>query len=60
MREVKALKGLEELAERKASVYGRVLTDINLAQEMQELAKFHGDRANSLADLTGECVSDET
>ena len=59
MEEVEALKKLEGLAVRKASLYGRVLTDIRLAEAMQELAKFHEDRKNSLAELMGEETSDE-
>ena len=53
MREIEELKRMEGLAERKAGLYGRVLTDVALANEMQDLAKFHGDRAQSLADLMG-------
>ncbi len=53
MREIEKLKQMEALAERKTNVYGRVLTDITLANEMQDLAKFHGGRAQSLADLMG-------
>ena len=50
------LKGMETLAQRKASVYGRVLTDLTLAEEMQNLAQFHGERVQALAELTGEEV----
>ena len=53
MREIKVLKRMEALAQRKAAVYGRVLTDVSLANEMQDLAKFHGGRTQSLADLLG-------
>ena len=54
MAEVEELKRLEGLALRKASVYGRVLTDVTLAEEMQALAEFHGERLQALASLFGE------
>ena len=53
MRELEKLLEMETLAQRKASVYGRVLTDVRLSDEMQHLAKFHGDRAQEIADLLG-------
>ena len=59
MKEIEALKMLEGLAERKAAVYGRVLTDVTLATEMQDLAKFHSGRMASLAGLLGEDVPQE-
>ena len=39
---------------RKASVYGRTLTDVELANMMQALAKEHGLRAAALGALLGE------
>jgi hypothetical protein len=45
---------METLAQRKASLYGRVLTDLTLAEEMQNLANFHGERVQALAELMGE------
>ena len=59
MKEIETLKMLEGLAERKAAVYGRVLTDVTLATEMQDLAEFHAERVASLATLLGEDVSQE-
>ena len=53
---VEKLKRLEGLAQRKASVYGRVLTDVTLAEEMQALAEFHGERMQEIASLLGEEV----
>ena len=50
------LKRLEELAIRKAGVFGRTLTDTRLAEEMKSLAKWHEERANVLAALDGETV----
>lgn len=50
----KCLKRVEELAARKASVYGRTLTDQELAQYMQGLAERHTKRAQRLAELDGE------
>ena len=54
MQETVGLKRMETLAQRKASLYGRVLTDLTLAEEMQTLADFHGERMQSLAELIGE------
>ncbi len=48
------LRRLEELAARKASVYGRTLTDQTLAEFMQELAQKHTERGAALAALEGE------
>ena len=59
MKEIEALKMLEGLAERKAAVYGRVLTDVTLATEMQDLAQFHVERVAALASLLGEDVPQE-
>lgn len=53
MNQVKELMQLERLAVRKAEVYGRVLTDVSLAGEMQALAKFHGERESALAQILG-------
>lgn len=50
------LRRLEELAIRKAGVFGRTLTDTRLAEEMKSLAKWHEERANVLAALDGETV----
>ena len=50
------LKRLEELAIRKAGVFGRTLTDMQLAEEMKSLVKWHEERANALAALDGETV----
>ena len=54
MENIERLKGLELLAMRKASVYGRTLTDVELANMMQALAKEHGLRAAALGALLGE------
>ena len=59
MKEIEKLKELEGLAGRKAAVYGRVLTDVTLAAEMQGLAQFHAERMDSLASLLGEDVKQE-
>lgn len=50
------LMRLEELAIRKAGVFGRTLTDMQLAEEMKTLAKWHEERVNALAALGGEAV----
>lgn len=58
MRNIKRLTEMEELAARKASLYGRTLTDVALANVMRDLAEFHGERVCSLGDLTGGCGED--
>ena len=47
------LRRLEELAARKATVYGRTLTDQELAEFMQGLAEKHTERGMALAALDG-------
>ncbi len=54
MQAIKELEKLERLAQRKASVYGRVLTDVELAETMKQLACLHGERAERLSALLGE------
>ena len=60
MHTLKMLKKLELLAQRKASVYGRTLTDVQLSGLMQDLAKVHGQRAQTLSSLLGEACKTET
>ena len=55
MRNIKRLTEMEGLAARKASLYGRTLTDVALANVMRDLAEFHGERVCSLGDLTVGC-----
>ena len=55
MRNMKRLTEMEGLAARKASLYGRTLTDVSLANVMRDLAEFHGERVCSLGDLAGGC-----
>ena len=59
MNEVEKLKDWERLAGRKASVYGRVLTDVTLATEMQKIAEFHQERVVALAQILGIDVKKE-
>ena len=54
MQSLKELKKLEILAQRKACVYSRTLTDVQLAKMMQELVSLHGERAERLSMLLGE------
>lgn len=54
MQSLKELKKLEILAQRKACVYSRTLTDVQLAKLMQELVSLHGERAEKLSQLLGE------
>lgn len=58
MRNMKRLTEMEGLAARKASLYGRTLTDVALANVMRDLAEFHGERVCSLDDLAGGCGED--
>ena len=60
MQTLKELKKLELLGQRKASVYGRTLTDVQLSKWMQDLAKVHGERAQTLSSLLGEACKKET
>ena len=46
---------MEDLAEKKAKIHSRLLTEPALAQEMESLAKRHAERKNRLKTLlTGE------
>ena len=45
---------LEDLAAKKASVYGKLLTDMRLADEMQKLSKNHEERKTLLVKLSAE------
>ena len=54
MQGLKELKKLEILAQRKACVYSRTLTDVQLAAMMQQLVVLHGRRAERLSSLLGE------
>lgn len=49
-----ALSYLEGLGKKKANIYARLLTEVNLAQSMEELAKRHSDRENALKTALGE------
>ena len=60
MRYIKSLIEMEGLAMRKASLYGRTLTDVALAEFMQELAELHAGRGNSLAELAGDSVDGDS
>ena len=42
---------MEDLAEKKAKIYARLLTDIRLAQEMQGLSLRHEERKETLVKL---------
>ena len=42
---------LEDLAEKKAKIYSRLLTEIALAKEMEALSMRHGKRRESLEKL---------
>ena len=46
-----ALAEAEELAEKKTRIYSRLLTEMSLAQEMEELSKRHAARKQVLQTL---------
>ncbi len=48
---LKDLISLEDLAEKKASIYGRLLMDSALAQKMEALSARHKQRRESLETL---------
>lgn len=48
---LKGLYALEDLTEKKLSVYARLLTDVNLAKDMEGLAKKHAERKMRLQTL---------
>ena len=50
---LKKMIQLEDLAEKKAKIYSRLLTDIHLAEEMKGLALRHEERKELLMGLTG-------
>ena len=45
---------LETLAEKKSSIYARLLTEVTLAQKMEALAEAHKQRKQALQTLLGE------
>ena len=45
---------MEDLAEKKASIYARLLTEVALAQKMGQLAEAHKQRKQALQTLLGE------
>ena len=52
-----ALVKAEVLAEKKTRVYSRLLTEMSLAQEMEELSKRHAERKQRLqALLSGDVM----
>ncbi len=46
-----ALLELEDLAEKKAKIYSRLLTEVTMAQNMEKLAMRHGQRKESIEKL---------
>ena len=45
---LKRLLDLERLAERKARIYSRLLTDVRLAKELEEMSSRHESRKGTL------------
>lgn len=56
---IDGLNALETLAERKANIYAKLLTDVNLADSMAALAIRHGKRADVLNEMTGGLKDEE-
>lgn len=48
---LRRLAALEDLVEKKASIYARLLTDMRLAGEMENIAKSHAERKGLLIKL---------
>ena len=44
----------EDLAEKKAKIYSRLLTEVNLATEMETLAVRHAERKQTLLKFAGK------
>lgn len=42
---------IEDLAEKKAKIYSRLLTDVEKAKRMEELASRHEKRKNEISEL---------
>ena len=51
---LKKLMEVEDLAEKKARIYSRLLTDAALAQDMESLAERHAKRIRTLHSLVKE------
>ena len=51
---LKKLMEVEDLAEKKARIYSRLLTDAALAQDMESLAERHAKRIRTLHGLVKE------
>lgn len=52
---------MEDLAEKKAKIYSRLLTDVEKAKRMEELAARHGKRKNEIEELLfGEVKNKKT
>ena len=51
---LKRLLGVEDLAEKKARIFSRLLTDVALAKEMESLAKRHEQHKGVLLNLLGQ------
>ena len=44
----------EDLAEKKTRIYSRLLTEVSLAKDMEELANRHKERKTTLASMLEE------
>jgi len=53
------LAGAEDLAEKKTKIYARLLTDVALAAEMENLSSRHAKRKEALLCLTTINEGDE-
>ena len=53
------LRKMEELAQKKISIFSRILMDVALAQDLETLAARHDERKNTLSALLGETPEDK-
>ena len=53
------LRKMEELAQKKISIFSRILMDVALAQDLEALATRHSERKETLSALLGETPEDK-
>ena len=56
---LRCLAAAEDLAEKKARIFSRLLIDVGLAQEMEALATRHQQRKTALLALCGQKADEE-
>ena len=58
-RTLKKLRKMEDLAQKKISIFSHILMDVALAQDMEALSERHAERKNTLSALLGETSEDK-